>query len=95
MTARVEHHERVQVVPGPHSAPLPITMTQGYTAWCDDERCGEWADEEGTLVSLWRGRTHLVGFESAPNAEAIIDAELHNESRHASDSVRPNSGDDS
>ncbi len=88
MTARVAHSPRVQVVAKDMKQggvtvrllpPIP-RHTQGYTAWCDDEACG--THSEGRLVSMWRGTIHLVGYESAPQREAELDAERHNEERH-------------
>lgn len=81
MSASVVHHPRVQVVSGPLDAPAGQTFTQGYTAWCDDEDCAE-RDEHGRILVMWRGATHLVGFESAPAQSALIDARMHDESRH-------------
>lgn len=81
MSAKVAGPDRVQIVAPAGVEWLGPKEAEGYTAWCDDLACATYSDD-GLLLSMWHGRTHLVGFTSAPNAEAVIDAELHDEERH-------------
>lgn len=82
MTAEVVHSPRVEVSAGPFTLPPIPRVTQAYTAVCYDEACAQ-RNADGKITQSWHGPLHLVGYESAPNMEAILDADEHNREHHS------------
>lgn len=70
MSARVTELSAIVVQHGISGGNYPA-----FAAWCPECMVGE------SGVN-WHGTVHVVGFESAPNMSAILDAGAHNDEHH-------------